>query len=139
VPEVRSASLRAQAKGISAEDLVAKSTASMSEQDAPSGRQNSYADVGAAYTRVVAGRPVKRADTEVDPWLPLPTKNGTSREGKEGMNEKTSLCWRILRRLSHCGKEAKLDAQAYSQGYQHCVGTRCFDGRSSKMHLSRDT
>jgi hypothetical protein len=44
---------------------------STGEQAANSGRQLSYAVVGAAYYGVVAGRPVKEANAGVVSWAPL--------------------------------------------------------------------
>jgi hypothetical protein len=84
----RSAPLPAQAKGCSAQGPVVLPTASTGEQAAFSGRQLSYAEVGAAYAGVVAGRPVKGATAGVDSSEPLPTKKGASQEGKGGSDEK---------------------------------------------------
>jgi hypothetical protein len=71
-----SAPLPAQAKGSSAQGLVVKPTTSTGEQAASSGRQLSYAEVGATYAGVVTGRPVKGATAGVDSSSPLPTKKG---------------------------------------------------------------
>jgi hypothetical protein len=68
------APLPAQAKGRYAQGPVVLPTASTGEQAAFSGRHLSYAEVGAAYARVVAGRPVKGATARVDSSAPLPTK-----------------------------------------------------------------
>jgi hypothetical protein len=67
---------------------VVKPTASTGKQAASNGRQLSYAEVGAAYAEVVAGRPVKGATAGVDSSAPLPTKKGASQEGKGGRDEK---------------------------------------------------
>jgi hypothetical protein len=52
------------------------------ERAASSSRQLSYAEEGAAYAGVVAGRPVKGSNARVDSSAPLPTKHGASDEGK---------------------------------------------------------
>jgi hypothetical protein len=69
---------------------VVKPTASTGERAASTGRQLSYAEVGAAYSGVVAGRPVEGATAGVDSSAPLPTKNRAPQEGKGGRNEKAS-------------------------------------------------
>jgi hypothetical protein len=48
---------------------------STGEQAANSGRQLSYAGVGAAYAGIVAGRPVNGTNAGVDSSAPLPTKD----------------------------------------------------------------
>jgi hypothetical protein len=85
-----SAPLPVQANGSSAQGLVVLPTASTGEQAAFSGRQLSYAEVGATYAGVVAGRPVKGATAGVDSSATLPTKNGASEESKGGRDEKAS-------------------------------------------------
>jgi hypothetical protein len=82
--------LHAQAKGSSAQSTVVKPTASTGEQAASSGRKRSYAEVGAAYAGVVAGRQVKGANSGVDPSATFPTIKGASQESKRGRDEKAS-------------------------------------------------
>jgi hypothetical protein len=82
--------LSAQAKGTSTQGPVVQSIASTGEQATNNGRQLSYAEVGAVYAGVVAGRPVKGANAGVDSWAKLPTKNGASGEGKGGRDVKSS-------------------------------------------------
>jgi hypothetical protein len=63
----RFAPLHGQAKGSSAQSPVVKPTANTGEKAASSGRQISYAEVGAAYDAVVAGQPLKGRLLE---WIP---------------------------------------------------------------------
>jgi hypothetical protein len=70
---------------------VVKSTAFTDEKAALSGRQLSYAEAGAAYAGVVAGRPVKEVMAGMNSSAPLPTKKGASQEGKGGRDDKASL------------------------------------------------
>jgi hypothetical protein len=69
---------------------VVQSFASTGEKSANNGRQLSYAEVGAVYSGVVAGRPVKGANAGVDSSSTLSTKNGASDEGKGGRDVKSS-------------------------------------------------
>lgn len=72
---------------------VDEPTASTStgEQPTSSGRQFSYPEVSAAYTGIVAGRPLKRRSLGVDSSAPLPTKVGATKEDKGTRDEKASL------------------------------------------------
>jgi hypothetical protein len=85
-----SAPLSAQAKGTSAQGPVVQSFASTGEQAANNGRQLSYAEMGAVYAGVMAGRQVKGANAGVDSSATLPTKNGASGEGKGGRDVESS-------------------------------------------------
>jgi hypothetical protein len=67
-----------------------KGKTSTGEQAANSGRQLSYAEVGATYAGVVAGRPVKGANAGVDSSAPLATKDVASDEDKRRRDVKTS-------------------------------------------------
>jgi hypothetical protein len=154
-----SAPLPVEAKRISAQVSMVKSTASTGEQAAPTGRQFNYAEVSAAYAGVMAGRPVTGANPGVDSSAQFPTKNWASQdggvgggEGREGVPRNSSRVhvpqreegrcgrhhyWRTLKRSTRRAKDAKWDAQAHSHEHWHCVGTSCFEGSSSKADLFR--
>jgi hypothetical protein len=78
LPNVGSATLPAQAKGSSAQYPVVKPTSSTGEKAASSGWKICYAEVGAAYAVVVAGRLVRGATARVDSSASLPSKKGAS-------------------------------------------------------------
>jgi hypothetical protein len=137
-----SAPLSAQAKG---------TFACTGEQAVNNGRQISYAEMNAVYAGVVTGLPVKGANAGVDSSATLPTRNGASGEGKGGRDVKSSSrnpprdqvlqtgeerhgghhCWRTLDLSATRTQQAKLAAQAHSQGYWLSVGTCCFEGSST--------
>jgi hypothetical protein len=136
------APLPAQANRSPAQGPVVKPTASTSEQAASSSRQLSYAEAGAQYDGEVAGRPVKGETAGVDSSAPLPVKKGHLRRVKVGGTRRTSRSAPLLAdtwEITPPRQKAKWDSQAHSQGYQHCSNTRCFDGSSTKAHLSRST
>jgi hypothetical protein len=143
------APLPAQAKGCSVQGPVVKPTDSTGQLEASSGRQLSYAEVGAAYVGVVAGRPDKEVTAGVESSSPLPTTKEASQEGKGGRTtrrpaeERRAARWEPLLTdtwaITRHAKQAKWDDQAHSQGYHHCAGTRCFDGSRFKAHLRRGT
>lgn len=67
----------------SAQGPVFKATNSIGEQSAASGRQLSYAEVGAAFARVVAALD-KGTNPGVVSSEPFPTKDGACQESKGG-------------------------------------------------------
>jgi hypothetical protein len=103
------------------------------EQANNSGRQLSYAEVGAAYAGVLAARP--RSECCLDSSAPLPAKYGASDEYKGRRDMKTSRrappeikspqrgegnhgghhCWRTLGHSPCCTQKAKWATQAHSQ------------------------
>jgi hypothetical protein len=76
------------AKAVGPKIALRLGAVSTGERAAKSSRQLSYAEVGASYSGLVAGNPVKGSSVRVD-TLALSTKNGASKEGKGGRSVKS--------------------------------------------------
>jgi hypothetical protein len=121
---VVSAPLPAQAKGSYAQGPVVLPTASTGEQAAFSGRQISYAEVGAAYAGVLAGRPVKGATAGVESSAPLPTNKEASQEGKGGRDEKASRGTPPVSKPSRGKKDVTVGTNAGGRLGDHPVASK---------------
>jgi hypothetical protein len=97
---------------------------STGEEAANSGRQLSYAEVGAAYAGVVAGRPVKGAKAGVDSSAPLPTKDGASDDGKGGRDVKTSRTTPLVTKSPRGEKDVTVGTTAGGHLVTHPVASK---------------
>jgi len=85
--EAGSAPLHAEADG--PKTALGLGATYMDERAAKSSRQLSYAEVGAVYAVLVAGKPVKGSSARVDILALPPSKHGASKEGKGGKDVKS--------------------------------------------------